>query len=265
MIGGRALQPAVRILGVRVDDVTTAETLALFRRYIAEGAPRQVVTINPEFVMAARRDPAFREVLAAADLALPDGQGLLWTARLHGHRLRERVCGSDVVPAAATMAAEEGYRLFLLGAAPGVAERATAVLRARNPGLQVVGTYAGSPSVDEEEAIIARVRAARPDILFVAYGAPRQDLWIRRNLGRLGVPVCMGIGGTLDFLAGVARRAPRWMRRVGIEWLHRLIMQPWRWRRMMVLPRYAWLVMIARFVPKARVPDTGENRPCAES
>ena len=125
------------------------------------------------------------------------------------------------------------------------------MLNARHPGLRIVGTYAGSPSVEEEDAIVARVRAVQPDMLFVAYGAPRQDLWIRRNLQRLEVPVCMGIGGTLDFVAGVAKRAPRWMRRVGLEWLYRLVQQPWRWRRMMVLPKFAWLVFTSRFVPRA--------------
>lgn len=245
------MQPSVRILGIRIDDVTTKETLALLRRYIAEGRPRHVVTVNPEFVMTARYDAEFRETLEAADLALPDGQGLLCAARWQGERLRERVCGSDIVPAAAALSAEQGYRLFLLGAAPGIAEKAAQVLNARHPGLRIVGTYAGSPSVEEEDAIVARVRAVQPDMLFVAYGAPRQDLWIRRNLQRLEVPVCMGIGGTLDFVAGVAKRAPRWMRRVGLEWLYRLVQQPWRWRRMMVLPKFAWLVFTSRFVPKA--------------
>ncbi|NLD72881.1 MAG: WecB/TagA/CpsF family glycosyltransferase [Chloroflexi bacterium] len=243
---------AVRILGVRVDDVTTAETLDLFRRYIAAGRPHQVVTVNPEFVMAARRDAAFARVLEAADLALPDGQGLLWAARVQGRALRERVCGSDIVPAAAALAAREGFRLFLLGAAPGVAERAAAVLTADNPSLQVVGTYAGSPSMEEEDTIVAMVRAAAPDLLFVAYGAPRQDLWIHRNLERLGVPVCMGVGGSLDFVAGVAVRAPRWARRWGLEWLHRLVQEPWRWRRMLSLPHYAGLVLRARYLPNVR-------------
>ncbi len=265
MTGQTGVPPYVRILGIRADNVTTPEVLALFQRYVAEGRPRQIVTVNPEFVMTARTDPAFRDVLEAADLALPDGQGLLWAARLMGTRLRERVCGSDVVPAVAAMSAREGYSLFLLGAAPGVAEQAAAVLSARNPSLRIVGTFSGSPAAEEEDAIIARVRAARPDILFVAYGAPRQDRWIHRNLERLGVPVCMGVGGTLDFVAGVATRAPRWLRRMGLEWLHRLILQPWRWRRMMVLPRFAWLVFTTRLMPRTQGTDTGENRPCSES
>lgn len=234
---------SVRILGVRVDDVTTPETLRRIGEYVAQRRPRQIVTVNPEFVMEAQRNAAFRVVLEEAALALPDGAGLLWAARRMGRPLRERVTGADTLPALAELSARAGYRLYFLGAAPGVADRAAAVLGQRYPGLRVVGCYAGSPATAEEDAIVARVRAATPDMLFVAYGAPNQDLWIARNLARLGVPVCMGVGGAFDFVAGVARRAPLWMRRAGLEWLHRLISQPWRWRRMLVLPRFAWRVV----------------------
>lgn len=259
MTGCAGHAAAVRILGVRVDDVTTEETVAALAGYIAEGTPHQVVTVNPEFVVRAREDAAFRRVLEGADLALPDGQGLLIAARAYGRRLRERVCGSDLVPLLGRVGAERGWRLFFLGAAPGVAERAAEVLLRTSPGLRIVGTYAGSPAEEEEEGIVERVRRAAPDILFVAYGAPRQDLWIHRNLDRLGVPVCMGVGGSLDFVAGVARRAPIWMRRAGLEWLHRLVHQPWRWRRMLALPRFAWLVL------RERLADTEGKRACVES
>ncbi|MBN1967050.1 MAG: WecB/TagA/CpsF family glycosyltransferase, partial [Anaerolineae bacterium] len=137
----------------------------------------------------------------------------------------------------------EGWRLFLLGAAPGVAERTAAVLECDYPGLQIAGTYAGSPAPQEEEAIIERVNASGADILFVAYGAPRQDDWIARNRERLNVRVAMGVGGSFDFIAGVVPRAPRWMQQIGLEWLFRLIRQPWRWRRMLRLPRFIWAVL----------------------
>lgn len=234
---------SVCVLGVRVDKVTIEQALRLMERFVAEGHPHQIVTLNPEFVMEAQRNPEFRVTLEEADLALPDGVGLLWAARLLGQPLPERVTGSDSVPLIAELSARQGYRLYLLGAAPGVAERAAEVLRRNYPGVKIVGTYAGSPDPAEEEEIIARVRAASPDFLFVAYGAPRQDVWIHRNLHRLGVPVCMGVGGTLDFIAGVAVRAPRWMRKLGLEWLHRLLRQPWRWRRMLALPKFTYLVV----------------------
>ena len=242
----------VDILGVRVDNITSAQVLQTMAAWVASGEPHQVVTVNPEFVMRAQRDRAFHVVLDRADLALPDGQGLLWASRLLGHRLVERVAGSDIVPQVAAMSAERGYRLYLLGARPGVAEMAARKLAARFPGVCIVGTYAGSPDPSEEDELVARITAASPDILFVAYGAPRQDLWIARNLERLRVPVCMGVGGTFDFIAGVAQRAPLWMQNAGLEWLFRLIQEPWRWRRMLALPRFVIAVLWQKMVGTGR-------------
>lgn len=234
------------ILGVRVDDITSDETLLAMESMVAEGGVHQVVTVNPEFVMVAQHDPTFCVTINESDLSLPDGMGLLWASRVLGQPLRERVAGSDTVPLIARLANTRGYRLYLLGAAPGVAEVAAQVLVKENPQLVIAGTYAGSPRPEEEDDIITRIVQASPDFLFVAYGAPRQDLWIRRNLARLQVPVCMGIGGTLDFIAGVTKRAPVWMRRSGVEWLFRLILQPWRWRRMAQLPVFAFRVLVQR-------------------
>ena len=234
---------SVSILGVRVDNVTTPETLDLFARWIEERRPHQVATVNPEFVMAAQQNAPFRVVLEEADLAIPDGQGLLWASRKLGQPLRERVTGSDTLPLVAQLSAQRGYRLFLLGAAPGVAEKAAAILQKEHQGLTIVGTYAGSPDPSEEDEIVARVTASAADFLFVAFGAPRQDLWIHRNLHRLNVPVCMGVGGAFDFIAGVTPRAPLWVRRAGIEWLYRLYIQPWRWKRMLALPQFVWQVL----------------------
>ena len=236
--------PSIHILGVRVDNVTMEEALAHIAAFVTTGTPHQVVTVNPEFVMTAQRLPAFRAVLNRADLALPDGVGLLWAARRLGTPLQERVAGSDLVPLLAQQAAQHGHRLFLLGAAPGVAERAAQQLAAMAPGVPIVGTYAGSPRSEEEDEIVQRVRAARPHILLVAYGAPQQDLWIARNLQRLEVPVAMGVGGAFDFLAGVVPRAPRWIRERGFEWLYRLLCQPWRWRRQLAIPQFMWHVWL---------------------
>ena len=227
-------------LHVRVDDVTFAETLALMESFIATVRPHQVCTVNPEFIMLAQQDAEFRGVLARSDLNIPDGGYLRWAARFRGSHLREQVTGSDGLPLFAELAARKGYRLFFLGAGEGVAERAAKVLCARFPGLQVVGAYAGSPSLADEDALVARVCAARPDALFVAFGAPQQDKWIARNAQRLQVPVMMGIGGTLDYIVGIVPRAPRWMRRLGLEWLYRLVRQPWRWRRQLAIWQFAW-------------------------
>ncbi len=235
--------PAVRLLGIPVHLVTPEETLQRMEAFVEDGRPHHVVTVNPEFIMAARCNAEFHRVLNAAHLALPDGIGVVWACRLMGYPLRQRVTGVDTVQAVARLAARRGWSLFLLGAAPGVAEQAAEVLRQANPGLCIAGTYAGSPAPAEEDHIVGMIRAASPHFLFVAYGAPQQDLWIARNLARLGVPVAMGVGGTFDFLAGRARRAPAWMQRAGLEWLYRLIQEPRRWRRMLALPRFALCVL----------------------
>jgi N-acetylmannosaminyltransferase (EC 2.4.1.187) len=198
----------VVILGVAIDDVLMDEAIAAVARFIAEGGPHQIVTVNPEFVMEARRNRAFRRVLAAADLATPDGFGIILAARWRGTPLRGRVTGIDLTERIAAEAARRGWSLFLLGAAPGVAERAAAVLQRANPGLRIAGCYAGSPRPADEPPIRERIIAARPDVLLVAYGHPAQDLWIARNQPLLRVPVAIGVGGTFDELARVVPRAP---------------------------------------------------------
>ncbi len=236
----------VRILGVRVDALTYADLLARIAAFIAEGTPHQIATVNPEFVMEARRNPEFAAVLEQTDLCLADGIGLLWAARRQGRKLPERVTGSDGVPLIARRASEQGWRLYLLGAGPGIAERTGGILQARYSGLRVVGAYAGTPADVDAAEIIARVREAHPDILFVAYGAPKQDVWIGKHRAALGVPVMMGVGGSFDFIAGVQKRAPLWVQRLNLEWLFRLLSQPWRWRRQLALPRFAWAVVRER-------------------
>ena len=234
----------VDILGVRVDDVTYAEALAILRRAIATRRPHVVTTPNPEIVMAARADPAFRAVLNRAALNIPDGIGLLLAARLFGDRLRAHVQGTDLVLRLATEAPGAGYRWFLLGGRGDVAERAGRALQRLYPGLEVAGAAAGSPWPADDEPTRALIRAVgRVDVLLVAYGAPKQERWLDRNLAALGIPVGIGVGGAFDYFSGDAPRAPRWVRRLHCEWLHRLITQPWRWRRQLALPRFAALAL----------------------
>ena len=234
----------IPLLGIPVHAVTMADTLALVEGYMAEPRLHQIATVNPEFVMAAQSDAEFRRVLEQADLCLPDGVGLLYAARRYGRRLPERVPGSELVYRLAERAAARGWSLFLLGAAPGVAEEAATILGDQYPGLRIVGTYAGSPDLAENEAIVRRVNDSRAALLFVAYGAPKQDKWIARNRDALTtVRVAIGIGGSLDFITGRAVRAPRCLQRLGLEWLPRLIREPWRWRRMLALPRFGWRVL----------------------
>lgn len=237
--------PQIPILGIPVHAVTMDETLALIEHYMAEPRVHQIATVNPEFVMAAQADAAFRHALLTADLCLPDGIGLLYAARRRGQTLPERVPGSELVYRLAERAAEKGWPLFLLGAAPGVAEEAARLLSERYPGLPIAGTYAGSPAVEENDDIVRRINDGGAALLFVAYGAPQQDKWIERNRTNLTtVRVALGVGGSLDFITGRAVRAPQWAQDAGLEWLYRLYKEPWRWRRMLALPRFAWRVMI---------------------
>jgi N-acetylglucosaminyldiphosphoundecaprenol N-acetyl-beta-D-mannosaminyltransferase len=233
----------IHILGIRVDDVTYDEALARMEEFIADGRPHQVTTVNPEFIMTAQGDPSFAQILNRAHLNLPDGQGLIWAASLLGVSLRERVTGVDTVIRLAQLSAEKGYSIFLLGAGEGVAEAAAQELQRRFPRLEIAGTYAGSPAPEEDDRITERIRRANPHLLLVAYGAPHQEKWISRNMGRVAVPVSMGVGGAFDFVSGAATRAPPWVQRLGLEWLYRLAHQPWRWRRMLALPRFGLLVL----------------------
>ena len=234
----------IRILGIAVDNVVETEAIERIAGFVSENRPHQIVTVNPEFVMEARHNSAFRRVLAAADLATPDGFGLLLAARLRGDAFRGRVTGVALAALIAARAAERGWSLFLLGAAPGVAERAAAALQRNHPGLRIAGCYAGSPRRDQEPGIRARIIAAQPTVLLVAYGHPAQELWIARNQPLLRVPVAIGVGGVFDYLAGETPRAPAWMRRSGLEWLYRLIRQPRRWRRILVaVPLFLWAAL----------------------
>jgi N-acetylglucosaminyldiphosphoundecaprenol N-acetyl-beta-D-mannosaminyltransferase len=161
--------------------------------------------------------------------------------RRAGVSVPRRVGGSDLIWSLSAQAAHLGHRVFLLGAAPGVADAAAERLQATYPGLVVAGTHAGSPARGEEQGIVDLIRRSEADILFVAFGAPEQDIWIARNLRRTGAALGIGVGGSFDYVAGTARRAPPWMRERGLEWAWRLLRQPYRWRRVLRLPVFAWL------------------------
>jgi len=233
----------VSLLGVPIDPLTQAEAVEWVAAALTVGQPRVVVSVNPERIMHALRDPQFGAVLRDADLSLADGAGVLWAARRLGQPLPARVAGVDFLLAVAARGASEGWRFFFLGGEPGVAEEAGAALRAAFPGFQLAGTFGGSSDQKDDEASTAAVRASGAQLLFVAYGAAGEEAWLARNLGRTGAVVGMGVGGAFDFISGRARRAPRFMREHGLEWLHRLSRQPWRWRRMLALPQFVVRVM----------------------
>ena len=210
------------------------------------GPPFQVATVNPEFLMRARRDHDFRHALQSASLKTADGAGVMLAGRILGHPLPERVTGVELTRALARAAAERGDRVFFLGAAPGTAEAAAAALVQEAPGLQVAGTFAGDAAELGDSETVTAVRAANADIVLVAYGAPAQEAWLARNLEVSGASVGIGVGGTFDYLSGRVRRAPSPMRRIGLEWLFRLLQQPSRAWRMTALPVFLLLVLRQR-------------------
>ncbi|HEY1376701.1 MAG TPA: WecB/TagA/CpsF family glycosyltransferase [Gemmataceae bacterium] len=220
--------PPVEVWGLPLAPLTLPETVALIDRWVADRTPRYVITANVHYAMLAANDPRLGPVTRGAALVLADGMPLVWAAR---GRLPERVAGSDLVPALCRQAADRGHRVFLLGAAPGVAEQAAANLRERFPGVTVAGTLAPpfrDLSAAETDELIRTVRDARPDLLFVAFGQPKGELWVAEHYRALGAPVTMQVGATLDFLAGRVSRAPRWVQRVGLEWAYRLLREPRR-------------------------------------
>lgn len=236
-----------RIMGVGIDPVTMAEALARIEGLLQGGGPGQVITANPEMVMLARQDESLARIFQEAALVVPDGYGLVWASRVLSRPLPERVAGIDLFQSLAALAAQKGYRMFLLGAREGIASQAALTLQEKHPELIICGTHHGYFSPDEERQVLDRIREARPHILAVALGAPRQEIWLARHQARLEVPVGIGIGGSLDVLAGQVQRAPRWMQERGLEWLYRLIREPWRYKRMLFIPRFAAAVLLQKY------------------
>lgn len=230
------MRQTVGILGTPIDILDTTEVLARLEQFIQERRFHQVATANTDFLINALNDPELQHILRNADLVMPDGMPVVWAARMMRSALPERVTGADIVPELASLAARKGYRLYMLGARPDVAQRARERMEADYPGVQIVGCV--SPPVArliemDHEALLADIERAQPDILLVAFGNPKQEKWIYLNRDRLSsVPICIGVGGTFDFLAGNITRAPAWMQRSGIEWLYRLSQEPRRlWKR----------------------------------
>jgi N-acetylglucosaminyldiphosphoundecaprenol N-acetyl-beta-D-mannosaminyltransferase len=229
------MRKTVAILGIPIDDLNTAEAIERLDQFVQSGRFHQVATANTDFLIKAHEDPELRAILRNADLVVPDGMPVVLASRWLRSGLRERVTGADLVPKLATLCAEKGYRVFMLGARKEVACRAKERLEEDNPGIQIVGCE--SPPVGhivtmDNESILADIEAAKPHILLVAFGNPKQEKWIYMHRHRLNVPVCIGVGGTFDFIAGTVTRAPEWMQKSGMEWLYRLAQEPKRlWKR----------------------------------
>jgi len=223
--------PTVEVGGVPVARLGFDATLALLGRWLDEPTPRRVATANLDFLYLAANDPTLRRALRTADLVTPDGAPLLWLARAAGRPCDGRVAGSDLVPALARVAAARGRSVFLLGGAPGSAAPAAAALARLAPGLRIAGWAAPRISLEDDASCAAAadlVRAARADIVLVALGCPKQDVFLARWLGRTGARLGIGVGGTFEMLSGRVRRAPAFLGPLGLEWLFRLAMEPRR-------------------------------------
>lgn len=252
----------VRLLGTAIDPITSTEAMKIVENFVEQGVPRQLVTVNVDFVKIAQENDRFRQIVNSSDLSVADGKPLLWAARWTGQELPGRITGMDLVLGSAELAVRRDETMFLLGAAEGVAAQAAAILRSNYPGLKV---HAYSPPMgpfsDEENArMVDMIRQSGAKYLFVAFGAPKQDVWINEHLHELEVPVCAGIGGVLNFLAGSVKRAPQWMQQFGLEWLYRVIQEPARlWRRYFMedLPVFARMLMEPVALPVGSVAQVG--------
>lgn len=234
----------VDVLGVAFDNVTLEEAVDRALALLEEEGPHLVATPNPEIVQRAGKDRAFADILAKADLVVPDGVGVIYAAKILGRPLRARVPGIDLASALLGRVAGTGKRLFLLGAAPGVAEQAAVNLRAAYPGLVVCGTHDGY--FQEDGPVVDAIRQAGADIVFVCLGAPKQEKWIAANGEAAGARLYLGLGGSLDVFAGKVERAPESFQKLGLEWLYRLIKEPSRIGRMAKLPLFLVSALGAR-------------------
>lgn len=238
----------VDVLGVAFDNVTLDEAVERAMALLEEDGPHLAATPNPEIVQCAGKDPEYARILADADLVIPDGIGIIHAAKILGRPLKGRVPGIDFAAALLARIAGTGTRLFLLGAAPGVAELAAVNLRAAYPGLVVCGFHDGY--FKEDRPVADAIREARADLVFVCLGAPKQEKWIAANGAAAGGRLYVGLGGSLDVFAGKVERAPESFQRLGLEWLYRLLKQPSRIGRMAKLPLFLVSAVGARIRKK---------------
>jgi len=246
----RRIAETVTIAGIKIHNVTSEQAISTIMGWIENGnTPRYAVTPNVDHIVKLKRDKEFQTIYQNADLVLADGMPLIWAAKFLGSPLCERVTGSDLFMKLCAVAAERKYKLYFLGGNPGDAEKAKEVLIQRNPGLIVEGCYCPPFGFEKDEnenkKIVELIKIAKPDLLFVGLGAPKQEKWIYKNYQKTEVPVTIGIGVSFAFAAGTIKRAPVWMQKTGLEWSWRLMMEPKRlWKRYLVDDmKFFWLVL----------------------
>ena len=237
------MKATVRVLEINIDNVNMQEAVDIAKDMAKNRCPGIIVTPNSEIVVRAREDRHLKKILEKASLSIPDGIGLVWASRLKGQPLKERVPGIDFMTELLAVAARESYGVYFLGARPGVAGEAAERLKKELPGLQVRGFRHGYFTPEEEVTIVEEIKRLKPHFLFVGLGAGKQEKWIQKYYRELGVPVAVGVGGSFDVLAGRVSRAPLIFRKRGLEWLYRLLQQPYRFLRLLTLLKFARLAI----------------------
>jgi len=266
----------IKILGIKIDNFKSDQITEKLDAFILQKKPALICTPNTEFIVSAQKDSYFKEILNdTSSLNLPDGIGLLWAAKfntlptpkvtfvreiaiivewilsillipllpnLFKNPLKERITGADFTRTIAKFAADNRLRMFLLGSAPTVAERTALQLQMEIPSLKISGVHSGK--AEEASRILEAINKSRTDILLVAFGAPKQEKWLAENLNKTKCKIGVGVGGSFDFIAGVKKRAPKWMQKSGLEWFYRLVQEPSRIKRQLALPKFLWLVFI---------------------
>ena len=233
----------IRVLGSEVDEVDMDGALELIAGFIEEGSPHVVVTADSSGLVAAQSDPEFRKIIEEADLVTPDSNGVVWAMRRRGSLIKDRVSGVELVAHLCEASALKGYRIFFLGAAPGVAEIAAERLRLMYPGVHIVGTRHGYFSPDSDSVVAEEIALLKPDVLFVAMGIPRQEKFIVSTQSIIQAKVAIGVGGSLDVFSGRVRRAPVFVQKLKLEWLWRTLLNPKKIAKAKALPVFAWRVL----------------------
>lgn len=237
------------VLGVQYDNVTMEEALQIGRQLLQGEKAAYCVTPNAEMAYEALHDQDFCALLNGADLVLPDGAGVVLGAKILKTPLKQKVAGIEFAQNLLPILAETGAKLYLLGSKPGVAEQAAEKMLQKHPTLQICGMQDGY--FKDEEAVIAKINEAEADVLYVCLGAPKQEKFMQRHQADLKVKLMIGLGGTLDGIAGTVKRAPKWMIKLQLEWLYRLIKQPKRLGRMMRLPKFIFAAVKKRMKGKS--------------
>ncbi|BBI36192.1 WecB/TagA/CpsF family glycosyltransferase [Cohnella abietis] len=235
--------PTVSLYGVPFSKMNMKETVGYLAQAIESRRPQRVITGNPIMLMVGLDNPSFHHTLSTADLVVPDGSGVVWAARRLKQPVQERVAGFDLMHELLREGDKRGWSVYMLGASPDIIKAAHDKLQKQFPGMRFVGHRDGYFTDKEDGEVVELVRAAKPDLLFVARSTMNQEPWIEKYQDQLGVPVVMGVGGSFDVVSGKLKRAPALFRKLGMEWFYRLLQEPTRFRRMLVLPRFALKVI----------------------